>query len=145
MALGRQWHGRASRTATLLVATGVLVAISAAEAKPPTTAPVTLTIQAKSEPQVYCPECMRFSGRIASPKAACRAHRLLANAVRYRAGSENAGKTYHDAHFVETDGQGRWDIVVDPGPNPLAWMQVSVPKERIGNVVCQAARAKVTL
>lgn len=106
--------------------------------------PVTLTVQAKSAPQVYCPECIRFSGRISSPKAACRSHRVLGNALRYRSGSPNAGRTFRDPHFAESDGRGRWSIVVSSS-EPLAWMEVTVPKERVGNALCQAARGKVTL
>jgi hypothetical protein len=106
----------------------------------PIPAKVSVTIQAKPDPQVYCEECIRLSGRVSSPKPVCRSNRSLENALRYR-----SGKTvYRDPHFAETDGRGRWKVVVASG-EPLAWLEVIVPKQRIGGVICQAAHAKVTL
>jgi len=131
--LTRAW--RAAAGALLLA-----LAIPAGAAAAPITAKVSITIQAKPQPQVYCEDCLRFSGRIASPKVACRSHRELGNALRYR----SEATIYRDPHFAESDGQGRWSIVTDPG-QPLAWVEVIVPKQRIGGVVCKAARAKVTL
>lgn len=127
--------GRAAVVALLLV---LLTPAGAAAA--PITAKVSVTIQAKPSPQVYCEDCIRFSGRVASPKAACRSHRELGNALRYR----KEATIYRDPHFAESDGQGRWSVVTDPG-EPLAWLEVIVPKQRIGGVVCKAARAKVAL
>lgn len=111
----------------------------AGAAAAPITARVSVTIQAKPSPQVYCEDCIRFSGRVASPKAACRSHRELGSALRYR----SEATIYRDPHFAESDGQGRWSVVT-PGER-LAWVEVIVPKQRIGGVVCKAARAKVTL
>jgi hypothetical protein len=122
----------------MIAATGV------AAAKPPPPTPVTATIQAKPHPQVYCEECIRLSGRVSSPKAVCRANRTLESATAYKAGSPAAGKVYRDPHFLDTDGQGKWSVVTGSG-EPLAWFEVIVPKKRIGSVICQAARAKVTL
>jgi hypothetical protein len=127
----------AAMVALMIAATGV------AAAKPPPPTPVTATIQAKPHPQVYCEECIRFSGRVSSPKAVCRANRILENALRYKPGSPSAGKTYRE-DFVTTDGQGKWSIVTSSG-EPLAWFEVIVPKKRIGGVICRAAHAKVTL
>lgn len=110
----------------------------------PITAKVTATIQAKPHPQVYCEECIRLSGRVSSPKAVCRANRMLESATAYRAGSPAAGKVYRDRDFLATDGQGKWDVVTGSG-EPLAWFEVIVPRKRIGGVICQAAHAKVTL
>lgn len=118
--------------------------VPAATAAGPVSVPTHVTIQARPAPQQYCPECIRFSGRVTSPKAVCRSHRVLGNALRYRAGSPYAGRTFRDPHFAESDGQGRWSVVVSSG-EPLAWMEVTAPKERVGNVVCRAARDKVTL
>lgn len=137
--MGRVMLANAAAMVVLMIAaTGI------AAAKPPPPTPVTATIQAKPHPQVYCENCIRFSGRVVSAKAVCRSHRVLGNAVSYRAGSPGAGKVYRDPHFVETDGQGRWNIVTGSG-EPLAWLEVTVPKIRVGAVTCQAARAKVTL
>lgn len=108
------------------------------------TAPVTVTIQARPHPQVYCEECIRFSGHVTSPKAVCRSKRLLESALRYKAGSPAAGKVYRDPDFLTTDGQGRWSVVTSSG-EPLAWFEVIVPRKRIAGVVCEAARKKVTL
>jgi hypothetical protein len=130
---------------TLAGAAAVVLAITnagLAGAKPPPPAPVEATIQAKPDPQIYCDECIRFSGRVTSPKAVCRSNRTLENALRYRAGSPSAGRTYRE-DFVATDRQGKWDIVTSSG-EPLAWFEVIVPKKQIGGVICQAARAKVT-
>jgi hypothetical protein len=113
--------------------------IPAGAAAAPITAKVSVTIQAKPSPQVYCEDCIRFSGRVTSPKAACRSHRDIGNALRYR----TEATIYRDPHFAESDGQGRWSVVT-PGER-LAWVEVIVPKQRIGGVVCKAARAKVTL
>ena len=131
--LTRAWRAAASALLLALV-------IPAGAAAAPITAKVSVTIQAKASPQVYCEDCIRFSGRVASPKAACRSHRELGNALRYR----SEATIYRDPHFAESDGQGRWSIVTDPG-KPLAWVEVIVPKQRIGGMVCKAARAKVTL
>jgi hypothetical protein len=136
--------GRMTLASAAVMAVLVITATGMAAAKPPPPTPVTATIQAKPHPQVYCEDCIRFSGRVVSPKAVCRSHRVLGNAVSYRAGSPGAGKVYRDPHFVETDGQGRWNIVTGSG-EPLAWLEVTVPKIRVGAVTCQAARAKVTL
>lgn len=127
------------------VAVVAVIAIAGlAGAKSPPSTPVTTTIQAKPDPQVYCEECIRFSGRVSSPKAVCRAKRTLESATAYKAGSPSAGKVYRDPHFLETDGHGKWNIVTNSG-EPLAWLEVVVPKKRIGGVICQSARAKVTL
>lgn len=133
----RAW--RAAVSALLLV---LLTPAGAAAA--PITAKVSVTIQAKPHPQVYCEECIRLSGRVSSPKAVCRAKRTLESATTYKAGSPAAGKVYRDPHFLETDGRGQWDIVTGSG-EPLAWFEVIVPRKRIGGVICQAAHAKVTL
>lgn len=125
---------RAAASALLLV-----LLIPAGAAAVPIPAKVSVTIQAKPSPQTYCEDCIRFSGRIGSAKAACRSHRELENALRYR----TEATIYRDPHFAESDGQGRWSVVT-PGER-LAWVEVIVPKQRIGGVVCQAARAKVTL
>jgi len=131
------------RRVLLLVALVALL-IPARAVAAPITAKVAATIQAKPHPQVYCEECIRFSGRVSSPKAVCRAKRRLESATTYKAGSPNAGKVYRDPDFLSTDGQGKWNVVIGSG-EPLAWLEVIVPKERIGRVICQAARAKVTL
>lgn len=153
MAGGKGWRGaRGERSASLALVAAIFVVMAACPAgvaagtpnAPDTSVPVTATIQAKPHPQVYCEDCIRFSGRVASPKAVCRSHRILGNAVSYRAGSPGAGKVYRDPHFVETDGHGRWNVLVGSG-EPLAWLEVTVPKIRVGTVTCLAARAKVTL
>jgi len=125
----------------LLVALAALVPAAALAA--PASVPVTATIQAKPHPQAYCEECIRFSGRVSSPKAVCRAKRMLESATTYKAGSPSAGKVYRDPHFISINSQGKWDVVIGSG-EPLAWFEVIVPKQRIGGVVCQAARARVT-
>jgi hypothetical protein len=137
-----QWNALSTR-AWLAAVSALLLALltpAAGAAAAPITAKVSVTIQAKPQPQVYCEDCIRVSGRVASPKVACRSHRDLGNALRYR----SEATIYRDPHFAETDGQGRWSVVTDPG-QPLAWVEVIVPKQRIGGVVCKAARAKVTL
>jgi hypothetical protein len=136
--------GRVTLASAAAMVVLMIAATGMAAVKPPPPTPVTATIQAKPHSQVYCEECIRFSGRVSSPKAVCRANRTLENATAYKAGSPAAGKVYRDPHFVETDGQGRWNVVVGSG-EPLAWLEVTVPKIRVGTVTCLAARAKVTL
>jgi hypothetical protein len=129
--------------AALAVLCALVLLVPAAVAAAPISAKVSATLHAKPDPQTYCEDCIRFSGRVTSPKAVCRSKRELENALRYKAGSPNGGKTYRD-DFTATDGQGRFDVVLSSG-EPLAWFEVIVPRKRIGGVVCQAARAKVTL
>jgi hypothetical protein len=136
-----QWNAvstRAWRTAVSALLLGLLTPAGVAAA--PITAKVSITIQAKPQPQPYCEDCVRFSGRVSSPKPVCRSKRTLENALRYRSGA----KVYRDPHFAETDGHDRWNIVISSG-EPMAWMEAIVPKQKIGGVVCQAAHARVTL
>lgn len=143
--MARQRHApitRGGRAAAAAVLAFVLL-MPAAAAAAPTSAKVSVTLHAKPDPQTYCEDCIRFSGRVSSAKAVCRSRRALEEALRYKAGSANAGKTYR-GDFTTTDGQGRFDVVLSSG-EPLAWFEVIVPKKRIGGVVCQGARAKVTL
>jgi hypothetical protein len=142
--MARQRHAQITR-AGYAAAAAVLafVLLPAAAAAAPISAKVSVTLHAKPDPQTYCEYCIHVSGRVSSPKAVCRSKRDLDEAVGYKAGSPNAGKTFR-GDFTTTDGQGRFDVVLSSG-EPLAWFEVIAPKKRIGGVVCQAARAKVTL
>ena len=142
--MARQRHAPITRAGYAAVAAVLaFVLLPAAVAAAPISAKVSVTLHAKPDPQTYCEDCIRFSGRVSSPKPVCRSKRDLEEALRYKAGSANAGKTFR-GDFTTTDGQGRFDVVVSSG-EPLAWFEVIAPKKRVGGVVCQAARAKVTL
>lgn len=128
-----------------MLAVGVgLRALAGQAAARPTVAPVTLVVKATPEPQPLCDACLHLTGRVKSPKAVCRRKRVLAGAFRYRAGTEYAGTTYREERFTWTDGQGRIDHLA-VSVEPLAWIRLTVPKQRIGRVLCKAAQAKVTL
>jgi|GEM_PF-5182523 len=133
---------RAGYAAAAAVLAFVLL-LPAAVAAAPTSAKVSVTLRAKPDPQTYCEYCIHVSGRVGSPKAVCRSKRDLEEALRYKAGSANAGKTFR-GDFTTTDGQGRFDVVLSSG-EPLAWFEVIAPRKRIGGVICEAARAKDTL
>jgi len=123
----------------------VIAGAGPAGAKPPASVPVSITLKSKEVTPFGCPElCLKFYGAVRSPKPACTRNRVLTGDLRIR--FRGATETSTVEYFAEADGQGKFDTITALlDGQRILWVVVSVPKERIGGVLCGSASAKITL